>query len=180
MHVLRLGAMVLVLAGFASPCGFAQAAHHATKPDPTQQDIFDFVRGKLLALSPGDGFNDNVEVTFDAASSVLSITQPNGRCDIFLNAIDTNSATWEIFDPSDSYHQREDVLRITFTSLGGMKARTCYDKSNQVDPALAANRARLLFSLYKTNTVPKFTDTMGKALKKLIVQSGGAPEKKLF
>ena len=33
-------------------------------------------------------------------TSVLTITQPDGRCDIFLNAIDNNSAVWEIIDPA--------------------------------------------------------------------------------
>lgn len=179
-HVARICAALVFLAGCAAPSNFAQAAQHGKKPDPTQQELFDYVRGKLLALSATDGFNDNVEVAFDAPSSTLTITQPDGRCDIFLNAIDTSSASWEVFDPSDSYHTREDVLRLTFTSLNGMKARLCYDSRNQVDPTLVSNRVRFLFSAYKAKTVPNFTETMAKALKKLIVQSGGAPEKDLF
>jgi hypothetical protein len=150
------------------------------KVEPSQQELFDYVRGKLLALSPSDGFNDNQEVSFDPATSVLSITQPDGRCDIFLGAIDTNSMIWEDFDPSDTYHTREDVLRLTLTALNGKKARTCYDSHNQVDTSIASNRARLLFSVAKTNTVPKFTDNMGNAVKKLVALAGGAPEKNLF
>jgi len=168
-------AFVLVL-----PACSAQTAHHAKKPEPTQQDLFDYVRGKLLALSPSDGINDNLEVAFDAAKSILSITQPDGRCDIFLDAIDTNSSLFDVFDPSDTYHTREDVLRLTLTSLSGKKARICYDKNNQVDTSIAANRARLLFSAPKASAVPNFTETMGKAIKKLIVLSGGAPEKDIF
>jgi len=150
------------------------------KPEPTQQELFDYVRGKLLALSPNDGINDNLEVAFDPATSILSITQPDGRCDIFLSAIDSNSALWEVFDPSDTYHTREQILRVTLTSLGGKKARTCYDRENQVDTSVAPNRVRLLFSLYKANAVPKFTDSMGKALKKLVTLAGGSPEKDIF
>lgn len=150
------------------------------KPEPTQQELFDYVRGKLLALSPSDGINDNLEVTFDPASSILSVTQPDGRCDIFLNAIDANSAIWETFDPSNTYHTREQILRVTLTSLSGKKARTCYDTHNQVDTSLAANRARLVFSLPKTNAVPNFTVNMGKAITKLIVLAGGNPEKDIF
>lgn len=151
-----------------------------TKPEPSQQELFDYVRAKLLALSPSDGINDNVEVNFDPASSILSVTQPDGRCDIFLNAIDANSAIWETFDPSDTYHTREQILRVTLTSFSGKKARTCYDRSNHVDTSLAANRARLLFSLPKANAVPKFNQNMGKALTKLIVLAGGNPEKDIF
>lgn len=165
------------------PVCSAQTAHKKKtdpKPEPTQQELFDYVRGKLLALSPNDGINDNQEVAFDPATSILSITQPDGRCDIFLSAIDSNSALWEVFDPSDTYHTREEVLRVTLTSLGGKKARTCYDSQNQVDTSIAPNRVRLLFSLYKANAVPKFTESMGKALKKLITLAGGAPEKDLF
>src|SRR5580692_7519237 len=101
----------------------AQHAKVTPKPEPTQQELVDYVRGKLLALSPSDGFNDNVEVVFDPATSILSITQPDGRCDIFLNAIDPNSMAWEVFDPSDTTHAREEVLRLTLTSLSGKKAR---------------------------------------------------------
>jgi uncharacterized lipoprotein YajG len=163
-------------------CG-AQATHHAKKPpkpEPTQQELFDYVRGELLALSPNDGINDNQEVAFDVGTSVLSITQPDGRCDIYLGAIDSNSAIWEVFDPSDTYHTREQVLRLTLTSLSGKKARVCYDSHNQVDTSVASNRARLLFSLPMTNGVTGFTDKMGKAIKKLVALAGGAPEKDLF
>lgn len=150
------------------------------KPEPTQQELFDYLRGKLLALSPSDGINDNLEVTYDPASSILSVTQPDGRCDIFLNGVDANSAIWETFDPSDTYHTREQILRVTFTSLSGKKARTCYDTHNQVDTSLSANRARLVFSLGKANAVPNFTANMGKTITKLVVLAGGAPEKDIF
>jgi hypothetical protein len=150
------------------------------KPEPTQQELFDYVRGKLLALTPSDGINDNLEVAFNPDTSVLSITQPDGRCDIFLSAIDTNSPIWEVFDPSDAYHTREDVLRLTLTSLSGKKARTCYDNHNQVDTSLASNHARLLFSVPKADAIPGFSEKMGKAIKKLIVLAGGAPEKDIF
>jgi hypothetical protein len=153
---------------------------HTAKAEPTQQELFDYVRGELLALSPSDGINDNLEVAFDPATSVLSITQPDGRCDIFLGAVDTNSMIWEVFDPSDTYHTRDKVLRVTLTSLSGKKARTCYDSHNQVDKSLAANRARLLFSESKSNAVPNFTASMGKAIKKLAVLAGGSPEKDIF
>jgi hypothetical protein len=159
-------------------------AHHAKKnepkPEPTQEELFEYVRGKLLSLSPTDGFNDNLEVTFDPATSTLSITQPDGRCDIFLNALDTNSVIWEVMDPSDTYHTREDILRLTMTSSSGKRARVCYDNQNQVDKSIAANRVRLLFAHNKANAVPDFTYNLTTAIKKLVVASGGAPEKKIF
>ena len=171
-------ALILVL----PPCSSqtTPAAHHTKKPEPSRQELVDYVRGKLLALSPSDGINDNLEVAFDPATSILSITQPDGRCDIFLNAIDTNSTIWDVFDPSDTYHTREDILRLTLTSLSGKKARTCYDKNNQVDTSIASNRARLLFSVPKADAIPGFSEKMGKAIKKLIVLAGGAPEKDIF
>jgi hypothetical protein len=158
------------------------AVQHAgvKKAEPTQQELFDYVRGKLLALSPNDGYNDNQEVSFDPATSILSITQPDGRCDIFLSAIDSNSMIWEVFDPSDTYHARQQVLRLTLTSLSGKKARTCYDAHNQVDTSVPGNRARLLFSLQKTNAVSDFSENMNKAIKKLVTLAGGEPEKSLF
>jgi hypothetical protein len=176
----RILAAILVV---VLPVCSAQTTHHARKPpkpEPTQQDLFDYVRGELLALTPNDGINDNLDVSFDSATSTLSITQPDGRCDIFLGAIDSNSAIWEVFDPSTTYHTREQVLRLTLTSLSGKKARTCYDSHNQVDTSIPENRARLLFSLAMANAVPSFTDKMSKAVKKLIVLAGGSPEKNIF
>ncbi|HXR39253.1 MAG TPA: hypothetical protein VN776_09175 [Terracidiphilus sp.] len=179
----RISAAALFLILPVCSAQTAPATHHAKKapkPEPTQQELFDYVRGELLALSPSDGINDNLEVSFDAATSVLSVTQPDGRCDIFLGAIDSNSAIWEVFDPSDTYHTREQVLRLTLTSLSGKKARICYDTHNEVDSSIAANRARLLFSVAMSNAVPGFTEKMGKAVKKLIALAGGTPEKDLF
>jgi hypothetical protein len=162
----------------------ANPAHRASKPDPkaepTQQELFEYIRGRLLSLSPTDGFNDNLEVAFDPATSTLSVTQPDGRCDIFLNALDTNSAIWEVIDPSDTYHAREEILRLTMTSSSEKRARTCYDNQNQIDKSIAANRVRLLFSQNKASAVPDFAFNMTKAIKKLVVASGGAPEKKIY
>jgi hypothetical protein len=153
-----------------------QHAKTEPKPEPTQADLFNYVRGKLLSLSPSDGVNDNQEVTFDAGTSVLSITQPDGRCEISLGAIDASTAIWETFDPSDNLNQRENVLRLTFTSLSGKKARVCYDTHNQVNTSLAGNRARFLFSQRKAGAVAGFTDKMGKAMKKLVLLAGGSAE----
>jgi hypothetical protein len=156
------------------------AKKHDPKPEPTPEDLFQYIRGKLLSLSPGDGFNDNLEVTFDPATSVLTITQPDGRCDIYLNAIDANSVLWETVDPSETYHTRPEILRLTMNSLSGKTARTCYDNKNKIDKNIASNRARLVFSHAKASAVPDFTDKMDKAIKKLVVLSGGAPEKEIF
>lgn len=158
----------------------AQQAKKEPKPEPTPQDLFDYIRGELLALSPSDGINDNQEVTFDPAKSVLSITQPDGRCDIFLANVDTNSALWEVFDSSDSHQTREKILRLTLTSVSGKPARTCYNTRNQVDASIPGNRARLLFSLDKANAVRNFTASMNKAVQKLVEQCGGAAQKDLY
>lgn len=178
-----LCAVVMLLALSACCAQTAPSNHHAKKPpkpEPTQQELFDYVRGQLLTLSPSDGVNDNREVTYNMTTSVLSVTRPDGRCDIFLGQLDSNSSLWEVFDPSDSYRTREQLLRLTLTSLNGRKARTCYDKNNQVDTTIADNRARLLFSLARTNAISGFTDKMDTAIKKLITLAGGTPEKEIF
>jgi hypothetical protein len=147
------------------------------KPAPTQQELFEYVRSKLLSLSPSDGVDDNLEVAYNPDISTLTITQPDGRCDIYLNAIDNNSAVWEIIDPSESNRPRAEVLRLTINSISGKRARTCYDNQNQIDSSAPSNRARLFFSLSKAKAAPGFTDKMDKAIKELVVASGGAPEK---
>jgi len=166
------------------PACYAQTTTHKKwpdpKPEPTVQDLFEYVRGALLSLGPDDGVNDNVEVAFDPTSTVLKITLPAGHCDLFLNALNTNTAVWDSFDPSDSAQQREKLLRLSLVSLSGKTARICYDKFNHVDTTLTANRARLLFSLAKAEDVPGFQEKLAKAFKKLIVLSGGAPEQDIF
>ena len=162
----------------------AKPAHKAKKPDPkpepTEQDLLDYLRAKLLSLSPEDGLNDNLEVSYDLATSIMSITQPDGHCDISWNAIDANSALWDTIDPSDTYHKRDEVLRLTLTSQNGKSARVCYDRKNQINPNAAANRVRLLFSHPKADGLSGFMDTMDKAVKKLVALSGGTPEKKIL
>lgn len=150
------------------------------KPEPTEEDLMNYIREKLLSLSPEDGLNDNLEVSYDVATSMMSITQPDGHCDISLSAIDANSALWDTVDPSDTNRTRGVVLRLTLTSQTGRKARVCYDRKNQINPNAAANRVRLLFSQSKADGVPSFMETMDKAVKKLVALAGGSPEKKIF
>jgi hypothetical protein len=150
------------------------------KPPPSREELFEYVRGRLLSLSPSDGINDNLEVAYNPDISTLTVTQPDGRCDIFLNSIDNNSAVWEIIDPSETNRPHAEVLRLTVNSISGKRARACYDNQNQIDASLVSNRARLFFSLSKARATPGFTDKMDKAIKELVVASGGAPEKHIL
>lgn len=150
------------------------------KPEPTQAELFEYIRGKLITLSPDDGINDNVEVSLNPAGTVMTITQPNGRCDEFLSALNVNSISWDIFDPSDSHNSRPEMVRVTIPSVAGKDARACYDKKGKVDEEVPNNRVRLLFSYAKVMQISGFEDKMTKALKKLIIDAGGAPEKGLF
>jgi hypothetical protein len=179
----RISAAVFLLAAQLCCAQTSQTIHHTKKqpkPEPTQQELFDYVRSQLLTMSASDGVNDNLEVSYDLATSVLSITRPDGKCNIFLANLDSNSALWEVFDPSDSFRTREQELRLTLASVNGKAARTCYDAKNQVDPSMAPNRARMLFSLAATKAVPDFTDRMDAAIKKLIALAGGTPAKDIF
>ena len=157
---------------------------HVKTPDPlldaTQQDLSEYLRGKLLALSPSDGINDNIEARFDPSTSTLTILQPGSRCDQFLSALDINNMTWDVFDPSDTHNSRDPLLRLTATSVSGKKARACYDTKGQPEPGLNTNRVRLLFSYAKSEQISGFQEKMMKVVKKLVVLSGGAEEKDIF
>jgi hypothetical protein len=150
------------------------------KPEPTEPELVEYIRGALLSLSPSDGINDNLEVRYDENKKVLTVIGPSGRCDEFLNALNPNNAVWDVFDPSDSERQREKLLRLTMVSVIGKNARTCYDSSDHLDLNVMGNRARFLFSQSKADDLPDFQDKMAKAFKKLIVLTGGEPEKDLF
>lgn len=166
------------LAQLSMPVHHAKKA--APKPEPTQQELIEYLRGKLLSFSPSDGINDNSEVTFAPDTTALTITRPDGRCVNYLNALDANNITWEIFDPSDMHSSREELLRLTITSVSGKTARTCYDKQNHPDNSASSNRVRFLFSASQARQSPGFQKNMAKAVKELIVLCGGVPEKKLF
>jgi hypothetical protein len=181
-----LGCMFLCAAQSLLAAQSTQSTHarHAKKPnpkpEPTQQELVEYIRGKFLALTPSDGFNDNLEVAFDPSTSALTVTQPDGRCENYLNALDANSMIWEVFDPGDTHDLREKLLRLTITSMSGKKARTCYDREKNPDQSANPNRVRFLFSTSKAEEFPDFQENMAKAFKKLIALSGGTPEKKLF
>ena len=150
------------------------------KPEPTKNDLVEYIRGALLTMSPNDGINDNIDVIFDMNRNVMSVTNPGGHCDFYIYSLNSNNMVWDEFDPSDTFRTREKLLRLTLASTGGKPGRTCYDKSNQVDPTILPNRARFLFSESKAEADTKFTDNMMKAFQKLIALSGGNPQKDIF
>lgn len=177
--VLSAGAM----AWTALPC-VAQSKTHAKKSapvkEPTSAELFAYMRGTLLQYSADDGVNDNLEVAIDPTATVLTIKQPDGHCDIFLNALDANTISWDVYDATDSMQTRAPLARLTVVSIAGKKARTCYDVENNVDPAPSTTRARILFSWEKIPDGSGFQSKFTKAFKKLITQSGGAAEMSLF
>lgn len=165
----------------AAACSAQSATHKKiadTKLEPTTPELVEYIRSALLTASPMDGVNDNLDVAFDPISMVLTVTGPTGHCDLYLDALNTNNAVWDEFDASDSSGSREPLLRLTLVSVSGRPARACYDKQNRADATMLNNRARLLFSYDRAAAIPGFQDRLGKAFKKLVVQSGGAPERK--
>jgi len=148
--------------------------------EPTAAELFAYMRGVLLQYSADDGSNDNLEVAIDPTATVLTIKQPDGHCDIFLNALDANTVSWDVYDASDSMQTRAPLARLTVVSVAGKKARTCYDPDNNLDPAPSATRARILFSWEKIPEGSGFQSKFTRAFKKLITQSGGAAEASLF
>lgn len=162
----------------AKPARHAKAAEPA--PEPTQQELVEYLRGKLLALSPSDGINDNIEVRFDPSTNVLTVIQPDGRCDQFLGSLDSNNLFWDIFDPSDTHNSREELLRLTVTSVSGKTARVCFDDTGKLDRETLTNRTRLFFSLAKSEQVPGFQNKMEKVVKRLIILAGGAEGKEIY
>ena len=176
----RIFACALLLCASLSSAQTATHKKAASKPEPTEPELVEYLRGALLSLSPNDGINDNLDVRYDETTKVLTVTTPAGHCDVVLSALNPNNTVWDVFDPSDSDRQREKLLRLTMVSTIGKTARTCYDRLDHVDTTLIGNRARFLFSQPKTDDVPDFQGKMTKAIKKLILLSGGAPEKDLF
>lgn len=174
-------AMLLVLYPTANT---AQSQTHkkvsSPKPEPTSQELFEYIRGALLAYSPDDRVNDNLEVSIDPTNTILTIKQPDGHCDIFLSALDANTISWDVYDASDSSQTRAPLARMTVVSSAGKKARTCYDTDNDVDPAIPSTHARFLFSWDKIPESSGLQTKMTKAMKKLIKQSGGYAEKDIF
>jgi len=170
-----MAALIAVL-----PACTAQSTTHKVKPEPkpeaTAPELFEYVRSALLLLTPEDGVNDNLEVTFNWGTNVMTILQPGGHCDLFMNALNPNDVAWDVFDPSDAHESREKLVRLTLVSVSGTKARICYDKAGSVDESVPTNRIRFLFSYSKADQWPGFQAKLTKTLKRLIILSGGAPD----
>lgn len=164
---------------FALPLGMAQAPKKKVVPkhEPTSAELFAYIHGAMLEYNPDDGANDNLEVSIDPTATILTIRQPDGHCDIFLNALDANTISWDVYDASDSMQSRAPLARLTVISLAGKKARTCYDLDNNIDGSTPVTRARLLFSWDRIPEGSGFQAKFTKAFKKLIVLSGGPAEK---
>jgi hypothetical protein len=181
--LLAAGVFAALLAMSVST-SLAQTATHkkavTAKPEPTAADLFEYIRGALLAYSPDDRINDNLEVSLDPTATVLTIKQPDGHCDIFLSALDANTVTWDFYDASDSMASRQPLARMSVVSLPGKSARICYDLDNQADPSIPTSRARLLFSWEKIPDGSGVQSKVTKAMKKLIALSGGSAEKDIF
>lgn len=165
----------------AAPAKAKKAAKaEAVEEAPTQLELVEYLRGKLLTLSPSDGFNDNAEVRFNAATGTLTVVQPISRCDLYLGALDASNITWDTFDPSDDQNERPPLLRLTAASVSGKKARSCFDVRGLPEDGTSTNRARLLFSLAKAEEIAGFKQKMAKTMKALILLSGGVEGKEFF
>jgi len=160
------------------PACAAQTTTHKARPEPkpeaTAPELFEYVRSALLLLTPEDGVNDNLEVTFNWTTNVMTIVQPTGHCELFMNALNSNDVAWDVFDPSDAHESRERLIRLTLVSVSGTRARTCYDTAGREDVSVPANRIRFLFAYTKADQWTGFQAKLTKALKRLIVLSGGA------
>lgn len=184
--MMRHGSISLAMLLLTASLCLGQATSHKKaappppKPEPTESELVEYIRGAMLSLSPSDGINDNLDVRYDDSTKVFTLTTPAGHCDLFVSALNPNNAVWDLFDPSDSDRQREKLVRLTMVSVAGKTARTCYDKLDRADTTLIGNRARFLFSEPKSDDVPDFQAKMTKAIKKLIALTGGAPEKDIF
>jgi hypothetical protein len=168
------------LAGLAQSYTSKKKAAPKPKPEPTPTELFEYIRGALLAYSADDRVNDNLEVTIDPTNTIITIKQPDGLCNIFLNALDANTISWDVYDASDSSQTRAALARMTVVSSAGKKARICYDLDNNVDPSIPSTYARFLFSWDKIPESSGLQTKMTKAMKKLIKQSGGYEAKDLF
>lgn len=170
----------LAIAGLAQTTSSHAKAKAAPKPEPTEPELAEYIRGQLLSLSPADGIDDNVDVAWNAETKVLTVVGPGGRCETSLATLNANALVWDVYDPSDTERTREKLLRLTLVSVSGKQARKCFDAQGAENPLMPTNRARFLFSQAHADQIPGFQDKMAKAFKKLIALTGGAAEKDLF
>jgi hypothetical protein len=64
-RIARISIVAAVLIAILPGCSAQTATHKKKappKPEPTAQELFEYIRGALLSLSPEDGINDNLEV----------------------------------------------------------------------------------------------------------------------
>ena len=179
---LATGICATLLAIAVYPCASQTSTHKKKTPphEPTSAELFDYIHGSMLAYSAEDGANDNLDISIDPTATVLTVKQPDGHCDIFLDALDANTIVWDVYDASDSMQTRAPLARMTVDAVAGKKARTCYDTDNNIDPSIPSRRARILFSWAMIPDGSGFQTKFTKAFKKLIKLSGGMVEKNIF
>ena len=179
---LAAGICAVALLTALYPCAGQSSTQKKTPPlhEPTSAELFDYIHGAMLAYSPEDRVNDNLDILIDPTATVLTIKQPDGHCDIFLSALDANTIVWDVYDASDSMQTRAPLARLTVEAVAGKRARLCYDTENNADPSIPSSRARILFSWDAIPDGSGFQTKFTKAFKKLIKQSGGMAEKNIF
>ena len=163
----------------------AQPAMHrkkavAAKPEATAAELFEYIRGTLMAYSPDDRINDNLDVSLDPTATVLTIKQPDGHCDIFLGALDANTVTWDFYDASDSMVSRQPLARMSVVSLPGKSAAHLLRPGQPGRPVDSDQPGAIAVFVGEDSRGSGVQSKVTKAMKKLIALSGGYAEKDIF
>ena len=186
MTLRTIAALILVL---AAGLAFAQTKPHAKPssdqvpvatpapdPEPTMEETYEYIRGKLLTLATEDPRNAITFVSFENATCTLKTIDQGGRKnELLIGNLDTNNLAWEIYDPNTGYSKQ---LRITLLARVGKTGGT-----QSLHDKVTANELQsvpLAFSLTKAAEVPDFQTKMIKAFTHLIVLCGGPAPKELF
>lgn len=150
---------------------------------PTKQQTFDYLRGKLLSLSTQDGSNGITETSFNDNNCTSTIFYEDKTYSIiFWGNLDANAIGWDIFDPNKGGggNKFDRLIRIAIVAKTGYAARQLFSSNGQIDNTISNIHIRLLFSLSKAADIPSFQNKIEKAVKRLITLCGGEPERNLF
>jgi len=190
MHAFRRGLSALFLfAGIG--CAAVQLGTHcygqtsrpkATLPNShsasaSKQEIFQFIRGQMLGLSPTD-YGKVVEVSFDSSSCATRVIYgDNAQAVINFANLDANSIFWSVVPVNNS---SEKFLRLTMIAAPGTSGEDTFFDRNSPTVGSPMNMAIIDFALAKAAQVPDVQDKFARSVKHFITLCGGTAERARF
>lgn len=147
--------------------------------NPSKQETFDYIRTKLISLSPSDGTNNynKVYTHVDECTIQYSRAETPGQTEVtFFSELDANSLSWDIVDVNGNGGHWNKILRLTIVAQQNGTASAFVQSDGTITKKF--QKENFSFDMTKAADIPNFQDRMSKAIKRAIELCGGKKEEK--